>query len=147
MSQRTTITVDNLKCGGCSATITKRLSALEGVTDVQIDSESEQVSFSSPLYAVELARQTLEALGYPERGTAAGLANLGAKARSLVSCAIGKVGGSSIQRSTLQIFVVSSLVLSATGLAACSANPRNTPQKLLSGTAVRWPGWRGHGHR
>jgi len=35
MNQRRTITVDNLKCGGCSATISKRLSVLDGATDIQ----------------------------------------------------------------------------------------------------------------
>ena len=92
MSQRTTITVDNLKCGGCSATIARRLSALDGVSDVQIDSESEQVSFLSPPDAVELVRETLQKLGYPEQGSANGLAKAGATVRSFVSCAIGKVG-------------------------------------------------------
>ena len=92
MNQRRTITVDNLKCGGCGATISKRLSALDGVTDIQIDTEAEQVSFSSAAETVEIVRETLQGLGYPERGTASGLTNIGAKARSFVSCAIGKVG-------------------------------------------------------
>lgn len=89
------IIVENLKCGGCSATITKRLSAMEGVGNVQVDSEAERVSFSSPPAAVELVRETLRGLGYPERGTASGLASVGAQLRSLVSCAIGKVGATS----------------------------------------------------
>jgi copper chaperone len=92
MNQRRTITVDNLKCGGCSATISKRLSALDGVTAIQVDAEAEEVSFSSPVEVVALVRETLRGLGYPERGTASGLANVGAKARSFLSCAIGKVG-------------------------------------------------------
>ena len=92
MHWKTTITIDNLQCGGCSATITKRLGLLEGVTDIQIDTQAEQVSFSSPVEAVVLVRETLQGLGYPERGTVSGLTNLGAKARSFVSCAVGKVG-------------------------------------------------------
>jgi copper chaperone len=92
MNQRHTITVDNLKCGGCTATITSRLSAIEGVGNVQVDSEAEEVSFFSPPDAVGLVRDTLYTLGYPERGTSSGLSGVGAKVRSLVSCAVGKVG-------------------------------------------------------
>jgi len=92
MHEKTTITVDNLKCGGCSATITKRLSALDGVTDIQVDTEAEQVSLSSPVEGVDLVLETLQGLGYPQPGPASGLTNVGAKARSFVSCVIGKVG-------------------------------------------------------
>ena len=87
-----TINVENLKCNGCSGTIRNRLNELDGVANVQIDVEAEQVTFTSPTETIEGVRETLERLGYPEQGSMSGLASVGAKARSFVSCAIGVVG-------------------------------------------------------
>ncbi|MCO6494489.1 MAG: heavy-metal-associated domain-containing protein, partial [Bacteroidetes bacterium] len=40
--------VDNIKCGGCANTVTKKLNAYEGVTDVAVNVEEGRVSFSAP---------------------------------------------------------------------------------------------------
>ena len=90
-NQPHTITVENLRCGGCSASIMRRLAAMEDVTDVSVDHDAGQVSFVAPANRIDRVREALGSLGYREPGTASGLSGLGARARALVSCAMGKV--------------------------------------------------------
>lgn len=85
----TTIKVQNLKCGGCANTITNKLSSLPNVTDVKIDVEESLVSFE---YIDELTFEsvieTLKINGYPQDGDEN---SFGTKAKSFVSCAIGRM--------------------------------------------------------
>lgn len=83
-----TIEIENLKCGGCASTIKKGLSGLDGVEDVQIDVETSIVSFSSKNENLEAVKEKLSKLGYPEVGDKNTLAH---KAKSFVSCAVGRV--------------------------------------------------------
>ncbi|MDX1796809.1 MAG: heavy metal-associated domain-containing protein [Hydrogenovibrio sp.] len=86
------ISVENIKCGGCANSIRKKLSAIEAVNAVDVDVESGQVSFEAETDAtLEEVKSLLRALGYPETGTQAGLSAAGAKAKSYVSCALGKM--------------------------------------------------------
>ena len=82
------IIIDNLKCGGCANTITKGISKIEGISDVMVDVEKSMVSFNT---SNEQAKNTLlsklDNMGYPKQGTSTGFQ----KAKSYVSCAIGKV--------------------------------------------------------
>jgi copper chaperone CopZ len=84
----TSIIVDNLKCGGCANTITKKLSVLEGITNVNVDKDTSTITYD---YAndtlVEVVEATLAKLGYPKQGTS----SLGQKAKSYISCATGKI--------------------------------------------------------
>jgi len=89
------ISVENIKCGGCAGTITKRLNELDTVSDCQVDVERGVVSIAGDESNVEVNRaevaQLLLKLGYPENGTAEGLKAAKAKAKSFVSCAVGKM--------------------------------------------------------
>lgn len=89
MIMETTIYVQNLKCGGCANTITKNISQIEGVEKVDVMVDESSVSF---IYSNEevliMVKNTLSKLGYPEDGEAN---SLGAKAKSYVSCAVGKM--------------------------------------------------------
>ncbi|MGD2160038.1 MAG: heavy metal-associated domain-containing protein [Gammaproteobacteria bacterium] len=87
------INVENIKCGGCAATIRTRLEAMEGVSTIAVD-------IGEGIVTVEAAEDTRAAvtakllkLGYPESGTAEGIAAAKAKAKSFVSCAVGRIGG------------------------------------------------------
>ena len=87
------ISVENIKCGGCASTIRTRLEAMEGVTTIAVD-------IGEGIVTVEAAEDTRAAvtakllkLGYPESGTAEGIAAAKAKAKSFVSCAVGRIGG------------------------------------------------------
>jgi len=85
------ISVENIKCGGCANTITTKLNALDEVDDCQVDVESGAVSIAGDESHKRLVTQLLLKLGYPETGTAEGLEAAKAKAKSFVSCAVGRM--------------------------------------------------------
>ncbi|WP_029933927.1 heavy-metal-associated domain-containing protein [Thiomicrospira pelophila] len=85
------LNVDNIKCGGCAHSIVSKLSGLDGVTDVTVDVEQGQVTFSSKNELIDQVKSELKSIGYPVAGSLEGLGAVGAKAKSFVSCAIGKV--------------------------------------------------------
>lgn len=85
------ISVENIKCGGCAGTITKRLNALDSVSECQVDVENGMVSITGDDSSRAEVSQLLLKLGYPETGTAEGLKAAAAKAKSFVSCAVGKM--------------------------------------------------------
>lgn len=92
------VAVENIKCGGCASGIVTKLSALPGVSQVAVDVATGQVAMTLTVEAVEtfeLLRQAvqaqLSAMGYPPVGSLEGLSAVGAKAKSFVSCAIGKM--------------------------------------------------------
>lgn len=90
------VSVENIKCGGCANSIRKQLLAIESVEDVNVDIEQGQVSIqgSDGVVTDELRLQVLQTLlkmGYPETGSVEGLKSAGAKAKSFVSCAVGRM--------------------------------------------------------
>lgn len=86
---KTTLYIQNLKCGGCANTITKNIASLDAITDVSVNVEESCVSFDYPTEEKLIeVKEKLKALGYPEDGEAN---SLGSKAKSYVSCAIGKI--------------------------------------------------------
>lgn len=87
----TRIEVENIRCGGCAATITRRLLEIDSVRAVKVDVEDQAVIIECEADIRLVAIQTLLDLGYPERGAVAGLASLKGKAKSVVSCAIGRI--------------------------------------------------------
>lgn len=85
------ISVENIKCGGCANTITSRLNKMDVVDSCEVDIESGVITVNGDLsYKSEVAQLLLK-LGYPESGTAEGLKAATAKAKSFVSCAVGKM--------------------------------------------------------
>jgi len=88
---QTTYHVENIKCGGCASTIEKALLKIEGVTAVVVDPATQKVVVKyDDNHNEPLVTRRLSELGYPLAGTTTGLASARAKAKSLVSCAIGK---------------------------------------------------------
>ena len=85
------IEVENIKCGGCANTIMNKLNKLDGVEQVSVDIEQGRVSVDAADHSREQLVETLLQNGYPEKGTAEGIQAAKAKARSFVSCAIGRV--------------------------------------------------------
>ena len=85
------IAVENIKCGGCASTITRRLNELDAVSDCQVDVETGVVSITGDESSKTEVSQLLLNLGYPESGTTEGLKAAKAKAKSYVSCAVGKM--------------------------------------------------------
>ena len=85
------IEVENIRCGGCANTITKKLLEHEPIQAVDVDIDNQTITVTSDSDVREQAIQILLGLGYPERGSVEGLASLKEKAKSVVSCAIGRI--------------------------------------------------------
>lgn len=86
---KTTLIIQNLKCGGCANTVITRMSQLDNVDDIVVDNENDSVTFSYKTDSdLEKAIHLLSKLGYPVDGESNTLSK---KAKSFVSCAIGRM--------------------------------------------------------
>ena len=86
---KTTVKIQNLKCAGCMGTISKNLHAISDIEDLHIALEDSTVTYSFKSEDTQtLVQKTLSKLGYPIEGDTN---TLGSKAKSYVSCAIGKM--------------------------------------------------------
>lgn len=86
---KTTLEIQNLKCGGCAHTINTKLNDLENISDVEVDNKNCSVTFSYTTESTLSEAKTLLAkLGYPEVGDQNAITT---KAKSFVSCAIGRM--------------------------------------------------------
>ncbi|WP_245892125.1 heavy-metal-associated domain-containing protein [Polaribacter glomeratus] len=84
----TAIQIENLKCGGCAATIKKGLTSIEYIESVNVDVEKSIVSVISQKDVLETVKEKLSKLGYPEVGDKNTVLH---KAKSFVSCAVGRI--------------------------------------------------------
>ena len=84
----TDIQIENLKCGGCAATIKKGLLGLENIDEVTVDVEKSIVSVTSNEENLTAVKEKLSKLGYPEVGDKNTVLH---KAKSFVSCAVGRI--------------------------------------------------------
>jgi len=89
---KTSIKVQNLRCGGCAKTITSKLSELENISNLKVDTENATVTFS---YLKEndvmSVIDKLKSMGYP---SIENRNSITARARSFASCATGKMSKS-----------------------------------------------------
>lgn len=82
------VEVENIKCGGCANTVKSNLLKMEGVEEVNVHIESGEISLNSNANInSEMIYDRLAKLGYPKKGEG----NTFQKAKSYVSCAIGKI--------------------------------------------------------
>jgi copper chaperone len=85
------IEVENVKCGGCANSIRKGLLDVAGVSGVDVDIETGVVEVrADEALRADITRR-LASMGYPETGSVQGLQSAGAKAKSFVSCAVGRM--------------------------------------------------------
>jgi len=82
----TKIRVVNIKCRGCVASIVEALEKA-GLKSINIDTSEQLVSFEGDS---QQAKEILSKMGYPEAGTREA-SRLTKKAKSFVSCAIGRL--------------------------------------------------------
>lgn len=80
------IFVENIKCGGCINSIKTALLKVRGVTSVEIYKNEDKVCVSGIAVENEVIVAKLSSMGYPQKGSN----NLLSKAKSYVSCAVGK---------------------------------------------------------
>ena len=83
------IEVQNLKCHGCAHTIETQLSKIEGVSQVEVNDDTNQVSVNiTETEQLATIIESLSKMGYPAVGEDNGLS---LKAKSFVSCAVGRI--------------------------------------------------------
>lgn len=84
------VDVENIKCGGCANSIRTKLLADGRVSDVVVDIAAGRVAIDGDEAGRDEIVATLARLGYPEVGSVEGLKAAAAKAKSFVSCAVGR---------------------------------------------------------
>lgn len=85
-----TILIENLKCSGCANTIKNAVSSISGIEHVEVDNDrfSVMVEYDEKKVTHQDIAHKLAGIGYPEKGDANSLLT---KAKSYVSCAIGRI--------------------------------------------------------
>jgi len=81
--------IENIKCRGCANTIRNEIEKSDSVKDVKVDVGQGivEISYENDLDLKSSFVRKLTKLGYPEKGKGTGFN----KARSYISCAIGKI--------------------------------------------------------
>ena len=85
------IVVENIKCGGCANSISKKLHESFGSKNINVDVETGVVSIDIDESRKPEVAEVLLNLGYPESDSIHGFDSAKAKAKSFVSCAIGRM--------------------------------------------------------
>ena len=87
-----TFEVLNVKCGGCASTLTKSLKVEFGEIEVNLDVMPRQITLDVEDNQKEALKLKLRSLGYPlNSDELSGLQKATTTAKSIVSCAIGKM--------------------------------------------------------
>ncbi|MCB1725224.1 MAG: heavy-metal-associated domain-containing protein [Chromatiaceae bacterium] len=86
-----TIAVENIKCGGCANSIRSKLLEKALARAVDVDIEHGEVHVDGNPEWREQAVSALAKMGYPEVGSVEGVKAAAARAKSFVSCAIGRI--------------------------------------------------------
>lgn len=87
-----TFEVQNVKCNGCANTLKKALQSDFGNVEVNLDVMPRQITLDIEENQIENLKLKLRNIGYPLSSDELGnLETLQTKAKSFVSCAIGKM--------------------------------------------------------
>ena len=87
-----TLQVENVKCGGCASTLTSKLKEEFGEIEVNLDVHPREITLALEEDKKEALTLALRGLGYPLSTDELGLVQSATtKAKSFVSCAVGKV--------------------------------------------------------
>ena len=91
-NNRTRLVLDNIKCDGCGRTISKALMEI-GLKNIVVDPETSSVEMDGPVGETQMDEvlKKLKALGYPLIDTEEGLKAVALRAKSYLSCALGKI--------------------------------------------------------
>ena len=91
-----TFEVINVKCGGCAGTLKSKLKDEFGDVEVDLDVTPRKITLDIEDDRMDDLAQALRKLGYPLATDDLGLLeSTSAKAKSFVSCAVGKMGENS----------------------------------------------------
>ena len=87
-----TFEVINVKCGGCASTLTEKLKDEFGTVEVNLEVEPRQITVDIEENQLDDLAVALKKLGYPLVSEEMGFVDsTTAKAKSFVSCAVGKM--------------------------------------------------------
>ncbi|HIP18937.1 MAG TPA: copper chaperone [Sulfurovum sp.] len=87
-----TFKIINVKCAGCAATLKEKLFEKFGEVEVDLEKEPREITLDIADEQIEALGLALKKLGYPFLSEKMGFVDAGsAKAKSFVSCAIGKM--------------------------------------------------------
>lgn len=90
--RKQTFEVLNVKCGGCATRLKKKLFEEFGEVEVDLEKEPRQITLEIADEQIEVLKGALKQMGYPMASEEMGfLEERSAKAKSYVSCAIGKM--------------------------------------------------------
>jgi len=85
----------NVKCGGCAGTLKSKLEPEFGKIDVDLEQMPRVITIYKDNIDEAKLREALKSLGYPMADENMNfIEGVGAKAKSFISCAIGKAGSS-----------------------------------------------------
>jgi len=85
------IVVENIKCGGCASSITKKLNEVFDTENIDINIEKGLIDIDIDESRKNELTEVLLGLGYPESDSVHGFDSAKAKAKSFVSCAVGRM--------------------------------------------------------
>ena len=89
---KSTIIVQNLKCGGCANSIKKALEKLVGVSKVAVEVTSSEIQITHESSAnLNIVEEKLAHLGYPKEHE---VNSFSTKAKSFISCGVGRFSNS-----------------------------------------------------
>jgi len=87
-----TFQVENVKCGGCASTLTKKLEPLFGSVDVNLDVHPRQITLEVADTQMDALQSALREIGYPLCSDKLGFVDTATtKVKSFVSCATGRM--------------------------------------------------------
>jgi copper chaperone CopZ len=88
-----TFKVQNIKCNGCANTVKSKLKEAFGEVEVNLEVEPGEITLEIDENQVEQLKIKMKSLGYPFVGeTLSGFETFETKAKSFVSCAVGRMG-------------------------------------------------------
>ena len=89
---RHTFKVINVKCGGCASTLKEKLFKKFGEVEVDLEKEPREITLDIDEKEIPVLGKALKKLGYPFMTEKMGFVDgSSVKAKSFVSCAIGKM--------------------------------------------------------
>ena len=92
MKTTQTFKVENVKCGGCASTLINKLKAEYGEVEVNLETKPREITLKVKDEQLEALKLSLRGLGYPFSDDELGLLETAStKAKSFVSCAVGKI--------------------------------------------------------
>jgi copper chaperone CopZ len=89
---KSTFEVLNVKCGGCASTLKKKLQPVFGEVEVNLDVMPRKITLDITQEDISSLAEELKSLGYPLVGEdMSSFEEYKAKAKSFISCAVGKM--------------------------------------------------------